>query len=135
MMADLFDKAAKAKENLEKEVVKEEIERKSFEIRQLALEYSDLLQKASYGMWVQCTCMHGCPWIHEIFFIDERKYNFLKEILDPSLPNEQQQNFVMQLCFKQFVCQNERIWIIMGACKNFFGYVYSWCTKWANLQY
>ena len=50
MMADLFDKAAKAKENLEKEVVKEEIERKSFEIRWLALEYSDLLQKASYGM-------------------------------------------------------------------------------------
>ena len=49
MMADLFDKAAKAKQNLEK-VVKEEIERKSFEIRWLALEYSDLLQKASYGM-------------------------------------------------------------------------------------
>ena len=39
MMADLFDKAAKAKQNLEKEVVKEEIERKSLEIRQLALEY------------------------------------------------------------------------------------------------
>ena len=50
MMADLFDKAAKAKENLEKEVVKEEIERKSFKIRWLALEYSALLQKASYGM-------------------------------------------------------------------------------------
>ena len=39
MMADLSDKAAKAKQNLEKEVVKEEIERKSLEIRQLALEY------------------------------------------------------------------------------------------------
>ena len=50
MMADLFDKAAKAKQNLEKEVVKEEIERKSLEIRQLTLEYLDLLQKASYGM-------------------------------------------------------------------------------------
>ena len=50
MMADLFDKAAKAKQNLEKEVVKEEIERKSLEIRWLALEYSDLFQKASYGV-------------------------------------------------------------------------------------
>ena len=45
MMADLFDKAAKAKENLEKEVVKEDIERKSFDIRQLALEYSDFFCK------------------------------------------------------------------------------------------
>ena len=50
MMADLFDKAAKAKQNLEKKIVKEEIERKSLEISRVALEYSDLLQKASHGM-------------------------------------------------------------------------------------
>ena len=49
-MADIFDKAAKAKQNLRKEVVKEEIEKKSLEIRCLALEYSNLFQKASYGM-------------------------------------------------------------------------------------
>ena len=35
-------------------------------------------------------CMDA-PEYMKFYFIDERKYNFLKEILDPSLPNEQQQ--------------------------------------------
>ena len=49
-MAEVFDKVAKAKQKLETEVVKEEIEKRSLEIRWLALGYSELFQKASYGM-------------------------------------------------------------------------------------
>ena len=59
-MAEVFDKVAKAKQKLETEVVKEEIEKRSLEIRWLALEYSELFQKASHGMQLKYLHVHMC---------------------------------------------------------------------------
>ena len=64
-------------------------------------------------------CMDA-PEYMKFFSLTKGNIISLKEILDPSLPNEQQQNFVRQLCFEQFVCQNGKNLDNYGGMQEFF---------------